>query len=179
MISSSKGTTFANLNDAKKLLYQDAIIPEAESSYEDWNEFFGLKKLGLRMEMDYSHVAALQEDKVQKAQARKTTDEAMKIEWDAGLITLNQWLEALGEDGIGPAGNVRSTDAKKANVPLAVIIGVGGVQSLIQVLTAPGLSADARQSAVEIIFGISPADAARMVAEDPGNNNPEPGQEAA
>ncbi len=162
LISSGKGVTFSNLKDAKTLLYQDTTIPEAESDYEQWTEFFGQSEL--RVDKDYSHVPALQEDKRQNAQARKTLNEALKIEFEQGLITIDQWLEKLGEDPLpNGLGKARATDPKSSNAPLAVIIGVGGVQSMISVLTAPGMSEEARRNTLEILFGIAPADAARMV----------------
>lgn len=168
LMSSAKGTTFSNLNEGKKLLYQDATMPEAESMYEQWNQLFNTAKYGIYIDKDYSHVAVLQEDKQQAATARKTFDDAMLIEFQNGLITLDNWLEKLGEDPLpNGLGQVRATDPKSSNVPLAVIIGVGGVQGLIAVLTAQGMSEEAKRATVEIVFGIAPADAARMAAEAP------------
>lgn len=169
LMSSGKGVTFSNKKEAKQLLYQDAIIPEAESMYEQWDQFFDTERFNLKLDKDYSHIPVLQVDKVQEAAARKTLNEALRLEYDAGLITLNQWLEKLGEDPL-PAeiGNVRATDVKESSVPLAVTIGVGGVQGLIAILTAQGMSAESRQAALEIVFGLNPQDAARMAA---GNEN--------
>jgi hypothetical protein len=73
----------------------------------------------------------------------------------------------LGKDPIGELGNVRATDPKNSSIPLAVTIGVGGVQGLIAVVTAQGASPEAKQSILEIVFGIAPGDAARMVAGEP------------
>lgn len=168
--------TFNNQNAAQKALYEDTIIPESNSIYGQWNTIFKTDELGLSIIKDYSHLAVLQEDKNQQATAEKAKTEALKMQFEMGLITLNDALEELGRDTIGEPGNVRATDPKNSNVPLAVTIGVGGVQSLISVLTAQGISADARQSALEIIFGLSPADAARMVTEPETNTNEENNQ---
>jgi hypothetical protein len=161
-----RDSTYNNQNTAEKGLYQNAIIPEAESIDETWDNFFGLTKLGLKIETDYSHLPILQEDQVQKSTARKTLTEALKIEFDAGLVTINDWLVELGYDPLpGKLGDIRATDPKESGVPLAVIIGVGGVQGLIEVVTAQGMSQDARQATLEIVFGLSPQDAARMASE--------------
>lgn len=163
LMSSAKGTTFSNLKEGKQLLYQDAIMPEAESVYEQWNQFFGTDQYNLAIDKDFSHIAVLQEDKVQAATARKMMDDAMKLEFESGLITIDDWLEKLGEDPLpNGLGQVRATDPKESNVPLAVTIGVGGVQGLISVITAEGMSEEARQATLEVLFGLSPADAARM-----------------
>lgn len=145
-------------------LYQDTIIPEGESIYQQWDQFFELAKYNLTLNKDYSHIPSLQADKVKEAQARNLLNDAKKKEFDAGICTLDQWLAALGEDPLPDGkGQVRVTDLKKSDVPLAVTIGVGGVQSLIQLLTAKGMTEEARRNAIEIVFGIPPADAARMV----------------
>lgn len=156
-----------NIYEAKKLLYQDAIIPESISLGEQWNNFFNLSQHGISFEKDYSHIEALQDDKLQNARWRNTLNDAKKKEYDAGLITLNDWLISLGDDPL-PAelGDIRITDVKNSTVPLASTIGAGGVQGLISVLTAQGMSAEARQATLEIVFGLAPADAQRMAQAD-------------
>lgn len=171
LMSSAKGTTFSNVKEGKQLLYQDAIIPEAESMYEQWDQFFNTEKYNLRLNKDYSHIPVLQEDEAQKMQARLTRDQAYTIEWEKGLITLNQWRVANGEDPIAGGELYINELAQDSTTPLAVTIGVGGVQGLIAVLTAQGMSEDAKRATVEIIFGIAPADAARMVADSQTNTD--------
>ncbi len=100
LLSSAKGNTFSNLQEGKKLLYQDATIPEAESMYEQWDQFFDTSKYGITLNKDYSHVPVLQDDEVQKATARRTRNEAYRIEWENGLVTRNQWRVANGEDPV-------------------------------------------------------------------------------
>lgn len=98
LMAAAKGTTYANVNEGKKLLYQDAIVPESESIYEQWNQFFDTEKYNLVIDKDYSHVAVLQEDQLQSAQARKSRNDALLIEYQNDLITMNRWLELNGED---------------------------------------------------------------------------------
>jgi hypothetical protein len=168
LMSSNRTNTLGgnNIYEAKKLLYQDAIIPEAENLSEQLASFLELSKHGLTIEKDYSHVQALQDDKLQYARWRNTLNDAKKKEYDAGLITLNDWLVALGDDPL-PAelGDIRATDVKNSTVPLAVTIGVGGVQGLIAVVTAQAMSVEARQATLEIVFGLAPADAQRMAQD--------------
>jgi hypothetical protein len=98
LMASGKGTTFANVNDAKKLLYQDAIMPEAETIYEQWNQFFNLPVYGLELTKNYKHIAALQEDQVQQATARFNRNRACVIEFQNNVLTLNEWRELNGDD---------------------------------------------------------------------------------
>lgn len=161
--NSSNSLGGSDIKQFKQFLYQDTIIPEAESNYEQWNNMFRTSELSIKIEKDYSHLPILQEDELSKSQARNTLDDALKKEFDAGLITINDWLKELGKDPI-PAefGDIRSTDVKNKNIPLAAIIGVGGVTGLVAVLTAQDVSDESKQATLEILFGIAPADAQRM-----------------
>lgn len=165
LLSSNKNNSLggADVREYMKLLYTDGIIPEAESDYEQWNQFFDTAAYNLKLDKDYSHLSVMQADRVQEATARKILNEALSVEYERGLITLNQWLERLGEDTI-PSGDLRITELEKSAAPLAVTIGVGGVQSLIAIVTAQGLSEEAKRNVLVILFGISQADAASMVA---------------
>lgn len=163
--SSMNGTEMAAW---KKILYQDFVIPFAEMIYQQLGEAFKVTENRCILEKDYSHLTILQEDAVKQATARLMLNKALEIEYAKGLITLNQWLVKLGEDTIGSAGDIRSIDAKNANVPLATIIGTTGVQSFISVLTASGISEEARSATMQILFGISESDAAQMTQ---GNND--------
>lgn len=87
-----------NADPFKKLLYQDTIIPEAESMYEQWESFFNMVAYQLTMQKDYSHVAALQEDQEKQAVARLRRNQAALIEFQNNLLTLNEWREMNGDD---------------------------------------------------------------------------------
>jgi hypothetical protein len=94
--------TFNNQSAAEKGLYQNTIIPESESMDEEWNNFFRLPEsdLNIRFETDFSHLPILQEDEKSKAEARKARNEALLIEFQNNMLTLNRWLELNGEDTI-------------------------------------------------------------------------------
>lgn len=115
LMSSAKGTTFSNLKEGKQLLYQDATIPEAESMYEQWNQLFNTERFNLVIDKDYSHIAVLQEDQLQAAQARKARNDALLIEWKNDLITRNRWLELNGEDPLTDGGDLYYSEWKKLN----------------------------------------------------------------
>lgn len=95
-----KDTTFNNMNEAKKSLYNEATIPDAQNIYDYWNKFFKTKENKLVIEKDFSHVPALQEDKKDQALARKAMNDACLIEFQNNVITLNRWRELLGEDTV-------------------------------------------------------------------------------
>lgn len=117
LLSSAKGTTFSNLNEGKKLLYQDATIPEAEAIYEQWNQLFDTERFNLIIDKDFTHVAVLQEDQLQAAQARKARNDAFLIEWQNDLITRNRWLELNGEDPLPTDGDLYYSEWKQKYSP--------------------------------------------------------------
>lgn len=90
-----------NTDPNKRILYQDAIIPEAENLSEQYNNFFGLAAFNLEFQKDYSHVPCLQDDEQKKAQARKTRNEAMQIEFLHNLCTMDEWRVANNDDPVG------------------------------------------------------------------------------
>lgn len=163
--------TFNNQEAAEQGLYNNAAIPDGESFYEQLSAWFKLENYNLVINKDFSHIPVLQKDKVKEAEAQRVLTEALKLQYDAGLITKDEWCISLGLNPLpNGMGGVRSTDAADTKVPLASIIGVGGVQGLIQVLTAAGLSNEARAATLEIVFGVAPADALRM-SEGSSNGN--------
>ena len=98
LISSAKGTTYANKKEAKIDFYVDTVIPEAKSRLEQFARALLPEKSGLLLQWDFSDVEILQDDTKTKAEARKALNEALEMEYRAGLITKNDWLEALGRD---------------------------------------------------------------------------------
>lgn len=100
LMSSAKGVTFANKKEAKTLLYQDTIIPEAENIAEQWNRFWGINSLDIELVKDFSHVPALQDDRKKQAEARKTNNEAREKEFYNNVCTLNQWIMSNDDEPI-------------------------------------------------------------------------------
>jgi hypothetical protein len=100
--------TFNNQAAAEKGLYQNTIIPEAESMDEEWNAFFRTADYNLFMKDDFQHLTVLQEDKVEAARALLTANQAHVIEFEYNIITLDQWAERIGREPVGgEIGNKR------------------------------------------------------------------------
>jgi hypothetical protein len=112
LMSSDKNNALggSNQDPAMSSLYQNAIIPTSIGRYEQWNIFLKCRENNCVLEKDYSQVPALQEDDQKKAQARKTRNDALLIEFKMNLLKVNRWLELNGEDTLGPEGDVYYTD---------------------------------------------------------------------
>lgn len=96
----NQGTTFNNLNEAKKSQYQDFIIPDDESRTEQLSENIIPEEWNAYLTVDYSHIEALQESREQKAKALQAEAMALGTLYDYGLLTRNQMLERLGENKV-------------------------------------------------------------------------------
>lgn len=104
--SSMNGT---EVDSFKKILYQDFVIPFADMIYEQLSEAFNAEKNKCKIEKDYSHVAVLQEDKINSGRARMYLNQGLLIEWQNNIITANQWL-ALNEMDPIPDGDMYYSD---------------------------------------------------------------------
>lgn len=110
--------TYANGLNAEKGVYQNNVIPGNTKDLNKYNKFFKAAENQCKIGNNYTHIAALQEDELSKAQAANTWNDALKKEYDANLITRNQWLTARGYDTIGPEGDKYKKDEVVNTPPL-------------------------------------------------------------
>lgn len=103
------GTTFNNVNEAKKSLYQDTIIPEADAFFDAFSAFFGLKEKGYEVECYFDELDIFQESENEKAQAMLAINQANQIAYQNGIITLEEWRQMLDFDPKLPKGTTYGT----------------------------------------------------------------------
>lgn len=94
----SERKTLANVDSFDTILYQNAIIPEANSI--DQQLTMGLLPENIKIRHDYSDVPALQQGEKEKGEGMQAMNNAMQILYDNNLITKNEWLKAIGRDTI-------------------------------------------------------------------------------
>lgn len=100
---------YANGLNAAKSVYQNEVIPASNKDMKEYNYFFKAEENNAVITTDFTHLPVLQEDELMRATAAKAWNEALKMEYDNGLITINQWLTARGYDTI-PGGDVYAGD---------------------------------------------------------------------
>jgi hypothetical protein len=162
------GTTFTNLNEAKKSQYQDFTIPDDEARTEQLSQNIVDPNQPVFLNVDYSHVECLQDSAKSKADALVSINNAYGTLYEKGLTKRNDWAAAAGQQPV-PDGDkyiFENTDT----TPLAVKLGVGGTQSLQLIISDPNLSDDQKKNALIILFGLKPEDAAKMA--EGGNPSP-------
>lgn len=95
LFSTGANTTFNNLSEAKKITYQDAIIPYAEDFAYKLTQYFKLDEKNEYLTIDYSHVEALKENDSTKTENMKRKAEAYKILKETGDFDSDEIKEIL------------------------------------------------------------------------------------
>ena len=98
LLGFKNGSTFSNVAEAKKALYQDAIIPEAESIYQAFTSYFDTQSKGFSIKVFFDHLDILQKSEKDKAEAFKLKNEGLKIAYERKVITREEYRIALDYD---------------------------------------------------------------------------------
>lgn len=89
LLSREKGSTFTNKKEAVKYVYENTIIPESESRLSQISYEFLPKELILKA--DFAHLYIFQQDEKLHAESFKTLNEACKIAFESGAMTIQEW----------------------------------------------------------------------------------------
>jgi hypothetical protein len=98
LLNTEKGPNVSSADSFKKQVYEDGTIPESIAIYDQWNKFFKLDDSPMSLSKSYDHLPILQQDQVLMGQARLNMNQALEIEWENNLITLNYWRMQNGID---------------------------------------------------------------------------------
>lgn len=108
LLGFKSGTTFNNVKEAKQWLYQDVLIPDGEDFSQLLTELFDLAKLSLKIKLSFDHVEALQLSVKEKNDAARSLVQALQVEFENDVITLNQWRIARGWEPVDGGDKYRS-----------------------------------------------------------------------
>jgi hypothetical protein len=78
LFSSEKGTTFTNVRDSIRMVYQDTIIPETQQMYDSIMQQIGLADEGYYLKAEFHHLPVLADDELAIARATKARTEAIE-----------------------------------------------------------------------------------------------------
>lgn len=163
------GATYANQSGAHKALYQNNVIPNNTKDLGKYNEWFESVENNCTIVADFSDLPILQENEKEKADAAKAWNDALKIEYESGLITKNQWLTARGYETIaggdeyfklsvpdgGTTGDEFATPVDVEAEAKANLKGsVGGVQGLLAIQLSVSQGVTDYEAAVATLFEI-------------------------
>lgn len=96
IFSSDKGSTYENVRESIKMVYQDTIIPETQAMYDSLMHQFGLDEQGYYLTADFSHLPILQEDEQSNANTLRTRVDAVEKLLNLGLIDIEEAKTIIG-----------------------------------------------------------------------------------
>lgn len=111
LFNDTEGSTYNNMLEAKKAMFEDRIIPDLDQFWQGVNEKI-LPAYGerLKLKADYENIEALQEDKEKKAKV-------YQIGMDVGAYSPNEFREKMGDEPIkDPAMDERYIAVNKAPI---------------------------------------------------------------
>ena len=94
------GATYANGANAALSVYQDNIVPNNSKDLSKYNKFFKAAENASLIKTDYSYLLLFQEDVAQLQKAAKNQVDALSVEFNDNIITMNQWLTARGYETV-------------------------------------------------------------------------------
>lgn len=93
LVPSKDNSTFSNAESDLKSFYDDVIIPAANRYAEAWTNYFKFERRYIYA--DFSHVAALQSNKKDKATTDRLNSTTWLERWKNGACTLNEWIASF------------------------------------------------------------------------------------
>ncbi len=91
----TKNATFENQIQSVRRLYQDTVIPLVENEDQYYTERLNMRKYGLELRTDFSHIPALQEAFKEKATALSMNSRTAEAAYNNNTITWNEYRELL------------------------------------------------------------------------------------
>ncbi len=104
LAQAKKDINYENKKAAKKDLFSSTIIPEGNSRMEQFSNGIIEPDKKQRIQYNFEMIDVLQEEKLIQYQAEAAINTACQTEYNAGLITKNDWRIRLGLDKLSEAG---------------------------------------------------------------------------
>lgn len=92
--------TYANKKEAKKQLYQDSIIPEANEFLQNLSTGLNLIDQGIELYADFSHIPILQDDLEKRSNTWMRAVSALDKSFASQAITIEEYRENLIKIGM-------------------------------------------------------------------------------
>lgn len=93
-------STYSNQANAEKAVYSSVIIPLVQRFCQEFTRFLGLDADGLYLDADFSSIDCLQAGKKEEQEVHRSIADRCKIEFESGVITLNDWRAQQGYERV-------------------------------------------------------------------------------
>lgn len=91
-------STFSNQSTAEKAVYSSQIIPMTKRFCQDLTSFLGLEEDGFYLDCCFKDVDCLQDGLKDAEEVKKLLNERCKMQFQSGLITINDWRAQICEE---------------------------------------------------------------------------------
>lgn len=169
LVPSKDQSTFSNAEGDMTSFYIDVIVPWAQGYAQLFTNGFNLAQERRYIFANYDHIGFLQEDEGEKANTSKTNTDVAVLQYEKGIIKKNERNAMLGYASV-PDGDKYVTDDTNPD-PLAIKLGVGGVQALQSILASTTMAEEAKAHALVVLFGLSQPDADKLVTTNKPEND--------
>jgi hypothetical protein len=91
---------YNNSGNARRDFQDTTVDPESMDFFEQLSRGLGMYSQNCEAYMDYSGVASVQMSARDRGLGLQAMNTGLETAWNNGIITRNQWLEAIGEDEV-------------------------------------------------------------------------------
>lgn len=103
----------AMIDAANSILYQDTVVPEMQTWTQVMAGAFNIPS-GYTLSISFDHLPIFQEDKQAEATALSTLNQAYSTAYTQGIITREEWREAIGFDPVKFNGTTFTSNGQQA-----------------------------------------------------------------
>jgi hypothetical protein len=189
MFAAGSDNTYENVSSGERQAYQNTIIPQAKRLSEEITKMYEMDN-GEYLELDYSHLAVMQEDEKSRADVDKVVVESLNRAYNDKVISGKEYRDNL-PSSFNVSGELESEqnvdEVAKAlfDASLKLRGTVGGVDGIISINESVSMGQMSRDTAVNlltIVYQYSQEDANRLITNNinstnQNNNNEQQGEE--
>jgi len=103
LLPREENSTFDNQKTIEANIYPSVIFPLVQSELDYQSKFMGLTNDGYYFDAVWDKIPILEESNQKKQEWKKTISQRCQIDFNAGLITLNDWRSQIGLENIKEA----------------------------------------------------------------------------
>lgn len=96
LVPREQDANYTNKETAEAAFYPSVLYPLLEQELQAQSNFMGLSNDGMYFDYYFDNVPVLEASKNAQSESQKKVSERCKIEFDNGLITLNDWRTQIG-----------------------------------------------------------------------------------
>lgn len=123
-----RGETYSNQMTAERGLYQNRVIPIAQSWCHSLSNFWNVLEADIYLDVTFDHLEVLQENKKEKSDRDNTNNKTWLQQFTNGIITLNTWVVNAGGQKVKNNGMYDKLIYEMSESELAIVKEILNIQ---------------------------------------------------